>query len=145
MPKFKAIVIRIICLSLFFTTIISFHSCRYSMFQLLTNNDVGYWEVHGSNIISAYSKKDSILEYLNDDLQTQSAQLLRPEKFHISKDTISHAFFFNNKICYYDTLLIVSYSRNKISFINLRDNYTTYFRRIKKKEIKQRKNGTYFK
>lgn len=143
MLRKKKLTIRIIALLQLLVISSSLMSCRQSLFNMLTNNGVGYWVIPGDDQVQAYSKKDSVLEYLNGNLKTRCVYLMRTEKFRISEDTINHAYKYRGQYYYYDTLLIVPYSKNLISFVDPQTNYTIYYRRIKKKEAKQRKNGTY--
>lgn len=97
-----------------------FASCGQSLFQVLTHDDVGYWshnwtfnEPVGS--IMEFTKKDSTMKYLDgnwnyDDITPAYWGL----KFSISNDSLFWYVNRNGCVRYYDTLSIVSYSRNTI-------------------------------
>ena len=100
MLRKKKLTIRIIALLQLLVISSSLMSCRQSLFNMLTNNGVGYWVIPGDDQVRAYSKKDSVLEYLNGDLKTRCVYLMKTEKFRISEDTINHAYKYRGQYYY---------------------------------------------
>ena len=93
-------------------------SCRQSCFDVLTHNDVGYWSFNWTHknlfgSIIEFSKKDSTMKYIDDNWAYEDwPPALWGLKFRINNDTL---FTYVNRRGYvktYDTLSIVSYSKN---------------------------------
>ena len=113
MGKSKIIIVAMLAL---------FTSCRQSLYDVLTQNDFGYWlNPHG--MIIEYSKKDSLKRYLEEDCSysfNSSLGDIWGIKFKIKKDTIFHYVEIkkDNFITMYDTLIVESYSKDSIILIN---------------------------
>lgn len=122
----------------FASMLVLFASCKQSFFDVITHNDVGYWsrywtpkDPHG--VIVEYSKKDSIKRVINKDW-TRPRWLgtyddIHGQKFKITNDTM-FTYISDGKgfMRMRDTLLIVSYSRNKIVVRNMKSELVTWHR-----------------
>ena len=98
-----------------------FVSCKQSCFHVITNNNVAYWSRYSNGIIMEYSKKDSILKYLNEDgtyCKQSSLEAIYGIKFRITNDTLFRYVNHNGFIIMYDTIPIVSYSKKTIVIRN---------------------------
>lgn len=114
-----------------------FTSCRQSCFDVLTQNDVGYWAHYRSSettpaFIDEYSKKDSIVRPLDNTWTyawQPSMMAMFGVKFRITNDTL-FKYVSDGKgyemMC--DTLPVVSYSKNKIVFKTHLPEILTYHR-----------------
>ena len=118
-------------------------SCKQSCFDVITQNDVGYWSRYWTpsdpdRLIREYSKKDSIIKYLNgEDMSVCRGQTLGDIygiRFKFANDTL--LYYVRTKSGFvemYDTIPIASYSRNKIVLKN-----GVVWHRIPKSVIKKR-------
>ena len=92
---------------------ISLVSCRQSCFDVITHNNVAYWSRYWTpsnphGVIAVYSKKDSIRQFLDEDLNysfTGSLGDIYSVRFKFSNDTIFHYVRTKTEfITMYDTL-----------------------------------------
>ena len=106
------------------TLLILLVSCNQSCFQVITHNDVAYWSFnwtynnpHGS--IVEFSKKDSTMKYIDD---VWAYEDWNPAfwglKFRITNDTLLKYVNKKGFIMMYDTIPIVSYSKNTFISMN---------------------------
>ena len=119
---------------LFTTLLIPFISCNQSCFQVVTHNDVAYWSRywrpdHPYGSIVEFSKKDSTMKYLDhywiyDDYTPEFWSL----RFKIKYDTLFSFVNRKGNILTYDTLPIVSYSKNTIIFRNNESEHVKWHR-----------------
>ena len=130
---------------IFAIVIIPLISCKQSLFQVITHNDVGYWKSEWSPLISEYSKKDSRVEDINEDwtyfrksgIPLIGVWAIYGTKFKITNDTIFHYCERNGKIVDIgDTIPVVSYSKNTIVIKNRASQYVTWHR-IPNKYVKK--------
>lgn len=99
-------------------------SCHQSCLDVITQNDVAYWSrdwtldnPYGS--ITEYSRKDSTVKYLDESWIYQDWDpALWGLKFRISNDTLFEYVNRRGVVITYDTLPIISYSKNKIVIRN---------------------------
>ncbi len=128
-----------------FAILVLFMSCRQSFFDVITQNDVGYWTRYWSpsdpnRIIREYSQKDSIMQYLNGqdmsvDRDGQTLGDIYGIRFKYVNDTL--LYYVRTKrgfVAMYDTIPIASYSRNKIVLRN-----GVVWHRIPKRIIKKKR------
>lgn len=109
---------------LFISLVVLFVSCKQSYFDVITQNDVAYWtfnwtlkEPYGS--IMEFSKKDSTMKYLDNNwIYDNHTPALWGLKFRISNDTLFEYVNRRGVVISYDTLPIISYSKNKIVIRN---------------------------
>lgn len=126
---------------IFAIVIIPLISCKQSLFQVITHNDVGYWTRYWTpedpyGAITEYSKKDSTAEHINEDWTyfRKSVPLIGiwaiyGTKFRISNDTLFYYCEKNGKILDRgDTIPVISYSKNTIVFKNKASEYVTWHR-----------------
>ena len=126
-----------------FAILVLFMSCRQSFFDVITQNDVGYWtrywtkeDPHGS--VCEYSKKDTTVKYLNETLTSGGVWSLGDIygiRFKYVNDTL--LYYVRTKrgfVVMYDTIPIASYSRNKIVLRN-----GVVWHRIPKRIIKKKR------
>lgn len=103
-------------------------SCKQSCFDVITHNNVGYWsrywtEDNPVGIIEAYSKKDSTVKALDNYWNYTFGNTLgdiHGVKFRISNDTLFYYVKIKETglVIMWDTIPIVSYSKNKIVVSN---------------------------
>lgn len=126
-------------------------SCKPSLFDVLTHGDVGYWaRTWGVGVIS-FSKNDSVCADLYGDLSPETWLWSHRYKFKIKKNSINYAqlrYDGSGGDWWGHMDLVLSYSRNRLKLVHSRDyftgiGYVTYYRRIKNKELKMRRDGTY--
>ena len=133
---------------------ISFVSCRQSCFDVITHNNVAYWSRYWTpsnpnGVIAVYSKKDSIRQFLDEDLNysfTGSLGDIYSVRFKFSNDTIFHYVRTQRGfITMYDTLHIISYARDTIVVKNNNSEEVVWHRipnRIIRKKKKSKNTGT---
>ena len=117
---------------LFFNIVVQFVSCKQSCFDVITQNDVAYWtfnwtlkEPYGS--IMEFSKKDSTMKYLDNNwIYDNHTPALWGLKFRISNDTLFEYVNRRGVVITYDTLPIISYSKNKIVIKNRESEHDTW-------------------
>ena len=122
-----------------------FLSCKQSCFQVITQNNVAYWSRYTNGIIMEYSKKDSTLKYLNEDgtyCKQNSLEAVYGIKFRITNDTLFHYVNHKGFIMMYDTLPVVSFSRNTIIFRN-KESEKIVWHRLSSKMMKSKKTLPY--
>ena len=114
-----------------------FTSCRQSCFDVLTQNDVGYWAHYWPSestpsSIKEYSKKNSLVRPIDNTWTyawQPSMMAMYGVKFRITNDTLFN-YVSDGKgyemMC--DTLPVVSYSKNIIVFRTHRPENLTYHR-----------------
>ena len=109
-------------------------SCRQSCFEVLTQNNVAYWSLDWTlhnpyGAIMEYSKKDSTLKYLDDSwIYENWNHAFWGLKFRISNDTLFEYVNRKGRIITYDSLPIVTYSKNKIVIKNKESEQVTWHR-----------------
>lgn len=109
-------------------------SCKQSCFQVITQNNVAYWARYWKpddprGCIVEYSKKDSTVRYLNEGwTYFNSTPALWGLKFRITNDTLFHYVNRKGRVTTYDTLPIISYSRDTIIFKNEKSEYIKWHR-----------------
>jgi len=123
-------------------------SCKQSLFDVMTHNDKGYWsrywtEDDPSGVILEYSKKDSTVKNLKEDWSlcfVNSIGDIYGIKFRITNDTIFHYVKIKDTglILMWDTIPIVSYSKDTIVFTNKMSD-TVIWHRIPNKIAKKYK------
>ena len=98
---------------------LSLISCRQSLFEVITHNNVGYWSRYDNGVITEYSKRDSTIKYLDDDwtYHTEVPQLW-DLKFKITNDTMFFYTIRRGNIIMVDTTLIVDYNKNTLFIKN---------------------------
>lgn len=123
--------IIILFVVLFFTLA----SCKQSCFDVITNGNIAYWSRYNPGIIMEYSKKDSTMKYLNEDwtyMTRPTFEAIHGIKFRITNDTLFH--YIDNKkgvVITFDTVSIVSYSKNTLIFRNNQGEIVVWKRRKK--------------
>ena len=103
-------------------------SCKQSCFDVITHNHVGYWSRYWTQeypygVIIEYSKKDSIIRYINNDwtyIFRNTLGDIRGTKFRITNDTLFHYIDIKEYgyVIMCDTIPIVSYSKDTIIITN---------------------------
>lgn len=113
-------------------------SCKQSCFDIITGNEVAYWsycwfpnDPHG--IIVEYSKKDSIMRFINDDWTyswVESMDNIWGRRFKNVKDTLFEYVEIPEEgyLQMLDTFIVVSYSKNKIVMKNKSNECVTWHR-----------------
>ena len=127
---------------IFIFSVMFFVSCKQSCFHVITNNDVAYWSRYSNGIIMEYSKKDSTLKYLNEDgtyCRQSSLEAVCGIKFRITNDTLFHYVNHNGFIIMYDTIPVVSYSKNTIIIRN-KESEKVLWHRLPTKMMKNKIN-----
>ena len=91
---------------------LSLISCRQSLFEVITHNNVGYWSRYDNGVITEYSKRDSSVKFLDDDwtYHTEVWGL----KFKIANDTLFEYTIRRGNIIMNETIPIVAYKKNII-------------------------------
>ena len=114
---------------------LSLISCRQSLFEVITHNNVGYWSRYDNGVIMEYSKRDSIIKYLDDDwtYHTHVPQLWGL-KFKITNDTMFFYTIRRGNIIMVDTTHIVGYNKNTLFIKNKFSEDVIWHRRIKKRQ-----------
>lgn len=120
---------------IFAIVIIPLISCKQSLFQVITHNDVGYWKSEWSPLITEYSKKDSRFEVYDENwINLREGPKLGiwaiyGTKFRITNDTIFYYCEVDGHVAAMgDTLPVVSYSKNTIVIKNRASQYVTLHR-----------------
>ena len=112
---------------------LSLISCRQSLFEVITHNNVGYWSRSDNGVIMEYSKRDSTIKYLDDDWTYHTH--VWGLKFKITNDTM---FFYTisrrGNIIMVDTTHIVGYNKNTLFIKNKFSEDVIWHRRIKKRQ-----------
>ena len=111
-----------------------FVSCNQPCFQVITHDDVAYWSrywmpdnPHGS--IVEFSKKDSTMKHLDDDwVYDDWSPAFWGLKFRITNDTLFSYVNRDGIVRMYDSIPIVSYSKNTIVFKNTESGYFNWHR-----------------
>ena len=111
---------------------LSLISCRQSLFEVITHNNVGYWSRYDNGVIMEYSKRDSTIKYLDDDwtYHTEVCGL----KFKITNDTMFFYTIGRENIIMNETIPIVAYKKNIIILKGDTSENVIWHRRIKKKQ-----------
>ncbi|OYP55261.1 hypothetical protein SAMN04487899_105185 [Segatella bryantii] len=114
---------------------LSLISCRQSLFEVITHNNVGYWSRYDNGVIMEYSKRDSTIKYLDDDwtYHTHVPQLWGL-KFKITNDTMFFYTIRRGNIIMVDTTHIVGYNKNTLFIKNKFSEDVIWHRRIKKRQ-----------
>ena len=112
---------------------LSLISCRQSLFEVITHNNVGYWSRYDNGSIMEYSKRDSTIKYLSDDWTYHTH--VWGLKFKITNDTM---FFYTisrrGNIIMNETIPIVAYKKNIIILKGDTSENVIWHRRIKKRQ-----------
>ncbi len=111
---------------------LSLISCRQSLFEVITHNNVGYWSRYDNGVIMEYSKRDSIIKYLDDDWTYHTH--VPWNKFKITNDTMFFYTISRGNIIMVDTTHIVGYNKNTLFIKNKFSEDVIWHRRIKKKQ-----------
>ena len=111
---------------------LSLISCRQSLFEVITHNNVGYWSRYDNGSIMEYSKRDSTIKYLDDDwtYHTEVWGL----KFKITNDTMFFYTIGRENIIMNETIPIVAYKKNIIILKGDTSEDVIWHRRIKKRQ-----------
>ena len=110
-------------------------SCRQSLFEVITHNNVGYWSRYDNGVITEYSKRDSSVKFLDDDWTYHTeVPLLWGLKFKITNDTMFFYTIRRGNIIMVDTTHIVGYNKNTLFIKNKFSEDVIWHRRIKKKQ-----------
>lgn len=111
---------------------LSLISCRQSLFEVITHNNVGYWSRYDNGVIMEYSKRDSTIKYLDDDwtYHTEVWGL----KFKITNDTMFFYTIGRENIIMNETIPIVAYKKNIIILKGDTSENVIWHRRIKKRQ-----------
>jgi hypothetical protein len=114
---------------------LSLISCRQSLFEVITHNNVGYWSRYDNGSIMEYSKRDSTIKYLDDDwtYHTHVPQLWGL-KFKIANDTLFEYTIRRGNIIMNETIPIVAYKKNIIILKGDTSENVIWHRRIKKRQ-----------
>ncbi|GJG28467.1 hypothetical protein PRRU23_21670 [Segatella bryantii] len=114
---------------------LSLISCRQSLFEVITHNNVGYWSRYDNGVITEYSKRDSSVKFLDDDwtYHTHVPQLWGL-KFKITNDTMFFYTIRRGNIIMVDTTHIVGYNKNTLFIKNKLSEDVIWHRRIKKRQ-----------
>ena len=111
---------------------LSLISCRQSLFEVITHNNVGYWSRYDNGVIMEYSKRDSIIKYLDDDWTYHTH--VPWNKFKITNDTMFFYTIGRENIIMNETIPIVAYKKNIIILKGDTSENVIWHRRIKKKQ-----------
>ena len=111
---------------------LSLISCRQSLFEVITHNNVGYWSRYDNGVIMEYSKRDSTIKYLDDDwtYHTEVWGL----KFKIANDTLFEYIIRRGNIIINETIHVVGYNKNTLFIKNKLSEDVIWHRRIKKRQ-----------
>lgn len=111
---------------------LSLISCRQSLFEVITHNNVGYWSRYDNGVITEYSKRDSSVKFLDDDwtYHTEVWGL----KFKIANDTLFEYTIRRGNIIMNETIPIVAYKKNIIILKGDTSENVIWHRRIKKRQ-----------
>ena len=111
---------------------LSLISCRQSLFEVITHNNVGYWSRYDNGVITEYSKRDSSVKFLDDDwtYHTEVWGL----KFKIANDTLFEYTIRRGNIIMNETIPIVAYKKNIIILKGDTSEDVIWHRRIKKRQ-----------
>ena len=111
---------------------LSLISCRQSLFEVITHNNVGYWSRYDNGVITEYSKRDSSVKFLDDDwtYHTEVWGL----KFKITNDTMFFYTIGRENIIMNETIPIVAYKKNIIILKGDTSENVIWHRRIKKRQ-----------
>jgi len=111
---------------------LSLISCRQSLFEVITHNNVGYWSRYDDGVIMEYSKRDSIIKYLDDDWTYHTH--VPWNKFKITNDTMFFYTISRGNIIMNETIPIVAYKKNIIILKGDTSEDVIWHRRIKKRQ-----------
>ena len=103
-----------------------FASCGQSLFQVLTHDDVGYWSHNWTRknpygVIIEYSKRDSVMKFVDEDWTYSwigSFDNIYGRRFRIINDTIFEYVRKKNVEYPLDTVIVASYSKDRITLSN---------------------------
>lgn len=111
---------------------LSLISCRQSLFEVITHNNVGYWSRYDNGVITEYSKRDSSVKFLDDDwtYHTEVWGL----KFKIANDTLFEYTIRRGNIIINETIHVVGYNKNTLFIKNKLSEDVIWHRRIKKRQ-----------
>lgn len=117
-------------------------ACQQLSVDTLTNNNVSYWMRDGHVVIQEYSKKDTLVKFLHEDmtyhdLSQNVMEAVYGRKFKISNDTIFEYINIQGRIIMCDTIHVTSFRRNKL-ILRTKDGEYFHWHRLSKKEIQQR-------
>ena len=111
---------------------LSLISCRQSLFEVITHNNVGYWSRYDNGVIMEYSKRDSTIKYLDDDWTYHTH--VWGLKFKITNDTMFFYTIGRENIIMNETIPIVAYKKNIIILKGDTSENVIWHRRIKKRQ-----------
>lgn len=111
---------------------LSLISCRQSLFEVITHNNVGYWSRYDNGVIMEYSKRDSTIKYLDDDWTYHTH--VPWNKFKITNDTMFFYTIRRGNIIMNETIPIVAYKKNIIILKGDTSEDVIWHRRIKKRQ-----------
>ena len=111
---------------------LSLISCRQSLFEVITHNNVGYWSRYDNGSIMEYSKRDSTIKYLDDDWTYHTH--VPWNKFKITNDTMFFYTIGRENIIMNETIPIVAYKKNIIILKGDTSENVIWHRRIKKRQ-----------
>ena len=111
---------------------LSLISCRQSLFEVITHNNVGYWSRYDNGVIMEYSKRDSTIKYLDDDWTYHTH--VPWNKFKITNDTMFFYTIGRENIIMNETIPIVAYKKNIIILKGDTSENVIWHRRIKKRQ-----------
>ena len=111
---------------------LSLISCRQSLFEVITHNNVGYWSRYDNGSIMEYSKRDSTIKYLDDDWTYHTE--VWGHKFKITNDTMFFYTIGRENIIMNETIPIVAYKKNIIILKGDTSENVIWHRRIKKRQ-----------
>ena len=114
---------------------LSLISCRQSLFEVITHNNVGYWSRYDNGIITEYSKRDSSVKFLDDDwTYCKQGSHDWGLKFKIANDTLFFYTIGRENIIMNETIPIVAYKKNIIILKGDTSEDVIWHRRIKKRQ-----------
>ena len=114
---------------------LSLISCRQSLFEVITHNNVGYWSRYDNGSIIEYSKRDSSVKFLDDDWTYHThVPLLWGLKFKIANDTLFEYTIRGGNIIMNETIHVVGYNKNTLFIKNKLSEDVIWHRRIKKRQ-----------
>ena len=114
---------------------LSLISCRQSLFEVITHNNVGYWSRYDNGIITEYSKRDSSVKFLDDDwTYCKQGSHDWGLKFKIANDTLFEYIIRRGNIIINETIHVVGYNKNTLFIKNKLSEDVIWHRRIKKRQ-----------
>ena len=114
---------------------LSLISCRQSLFEVITHNNVGYWSRYDNGVITEYSKRDSSVKFLDDDwTYCKQGSQDWGLKFKIANDTLFEYIIRRGNIIINETIHVVGYNKNTLFIKNKLSEDVIWHRRIKKRQ-----------